>query len=93
MHTLVNYILWLLAGIAGVAFGIFFASSLDLHEPLYIFLLAGLFGIAFVVISYRLTKLFIIRIKGRMMFFLAGLIILAAITASAFLLIEAYASR
>jgi hypothetical protein len=90
MHTVTNYILWLLALIAGVVFGIFFASSLDLHEPLYIFSAGGLFGIIFALISYRLTRLFMNRIKGRMVYLLAGLIVLAAITASAFLIIGAY---
>jgi len=90
MHTITNYILWLLASIVGAVFGIFLASSLDLHEPLYIFSLGTFFGIIFTIISYHFTKLFINQMSGRMTYLLAGAIVLAAVTASAFLLIEAY---
>ena len=90
MHTITNYILWLLAGIAGVVFGIFLASSLELHQLLYIFLLAGFFGLVFTIIAYSFTKFFINQISGRMTYLLAGVIVLVAVTAAAFLLIEAY---
>ena len=90
MYTVTHYVVWLLAAIVGVVFGIFFASSLDLHQPLYIFLLAGLFAIIFVIIACKSTKFFINRISGRMTYLWAGLIVLAAMAASAFLLFEAY---
>ena len=90
MYTVTHYVVWLLAAIVGVVFGIFFASSLDLHQPLYIFLLAGLFGIIFVIIARKSTKFFINRISGRMTYLWAGLVVLAAMAASAFLLFEAY---
>ena len=90
MYTVTHYVVWLFAAIVGVVFGIFFASSLDLHQPLYIFLLAGLFGIIFVIIAGKSTKFFINRISGRMTYLWAGLVVLAAMAASAFLLFEAY---
>lgn len=90
MYTVTHYVVWLLAAIVGVVFGIFFASSLDLHQPLYIFLLAALFGIIFVIIARKSTKFFINRISGRMTYLWAGLVVLAAMAASAFLLFEAY---
>ena len=90
MYTVTHYAVWLLTGIVGVVFGIFFASSLDLHQPLYIFLLAALFGINFVIIARKITKFYINRISGRMTYLWAGLIVLAAMAASAFLLFEAY---
>lgn len=90
MHTLTNYILWLLASIVGVVFGIFLASSLGLHQLLYIFLLAGFFGIVFAIIAYSFTKFFINQISGRKTYLVAAAIVLAALAAAAFLLIEAY---
>jgi hypothetical protein len=72
MHTITNYILWLLASIVGFVFGIFLASSLGLHEPLYIFSLAAFFGIIFVIISYSSTKFFINQVSGRGSYLLAG---------------------
>ena len=90
MHTISNYLVWLLAGIVGIVFGIFLASSLNFHQPLYIFSLAGLFGIICVIISYNFTKFYINRISGRMTYLWAGLVVLAAMAASAFLLFEAY---
>ncbi|MEO8001081.1 MAG: hypothetical protein ABI644_04340 [Arenimonas sp.] len=83
-------ILWFLAGIAGFIFGIFLASSLNLHEPLYIFSLATLFAFICITIAFKFTKFYIQRLSGRMFYVSAGFIMLAAIAASAFLLIGVY---
>ncbi len=90
MYSPTNMILWFLAGIAGFVFGIFLASSLQLHEPLYIFSLASLFAFVCTTIAYKLTHFFIHRISGRIAYALAGSIVLAALVSSAFLLIGVY---
>ncbi len=90
MYSPTNMVLWFLAGIAGFAFGIFLASSLQLHEPLYIFSVATLFAIACVTIAFKFTRLFLNRISGRMVYVSAGFIVLAALASSAFLIIGVY---
>jgi len=87
MYSPTNMVLWFLAGIAGFAFGIFLASSLKLHEPLYIFTLAAFFSVVCATIAFKFTRFYIHRISGRMFYVSAGFIVLAAIASSAFLLI------
>jgi hypothetical protein len=83
-------VLWLLAGIAGFVFGIFLASSLKLHQPLYIFSMATFFAVVCVTIAYNFTRFYITRISGRMVYVLAGFIVLAAVVLSALLLFGVY---
>jgi hypothetical protein len=76
MYSPTNMILWFLAGIAGFVFGILLASSLQLHEPLYIFSLASLFAFVCITIAYKLTQFFIHRISGRIAYALVGSMLL-----------------
>ena len=83
-------VLWLLAGIAGFVFGIFLASSLNLNQPLYIFSVATFFSIICVTIAYKFTQFYLTRVSGRMIYVLAGFIVLAAVALSALLLFGVY---
>jgi hypothetical protein len=88
MYTLGNFVLWFLAAIAGFAFGIFFAGSFKLHQPLHVFSLAAVFAFICALIAHNLSKNVFHRFNGRMAYVLAGSILLSAIAGSVFLLIK-----
>ena len=90
MYSPTNVVLWFLAGIAGFTFGIFLASSLNLHQPLYIFSMAALFSALCLMIAFKFTQFYIRQLSGRMFYVSAAFIVLAALAASAFLLIGVY---
>jgi len=88
MYTLSNMVFWFLAALAGFAFGIFFAASLNLHQPLHVFSFASLFAFVFTLIAHRFSRNILHRFSGRMAYALAGFILLAAVAMSVFFLIR-----
>ncbi len=90
MYSPTSIVLWFLAGIAGFTFGIFLASSLHLHQPLYIFSLATIFSAICLMIAFKFTQFYIRQLSGRMFYVSAAFILLAALIGSALLLIGVY---
>ena len=88
MYTLTNFVLWFLAALVGFAFGIFFAGSFGVHQPLHVFALAAVFAFIFALIAHHFSKNILHRFNGRMAYAAAGFILLAAVAVSAFLLLR-----
>lgn len=88
-HT-TKAVICFLAALCGFAFGIFLSASLTLHEPLHVFSVAGLFAAICTLIAFHVTTNLVHRLSGRMIYWLAGFIVLSASAASLLLFIKAY---